>query len=63
MIITVMIRLDWNHVEEHMLCEGSGDAEGRRSSNNGMTSFDTKSNYLLGLFFSSTIDVVLLPLQ
>lgn len=46
-----------------MLCEGSGDAEGRRSSNNGMTSFDTKSNYLLGPFFSSTIDAVLLPLQ
>lgn len=63
MIITVMMRLDWNQVEEHMLCERSGEAEGTRCSNNGMTSFDTKSNYLLGLFFSSTIDVVLLSLQ
>jgi len=27
-----------------------GAAEGRRRSNNGMTGFDTKSNYLLGLF-------------
>ena len=36
-----------------MLCKRSGEAgaaEGRRRSNNGMTGFDTKSNYLLGLF-------------
>ena len=51
MIITVTMRLDWNQVEENMLCERSGEADGRRYSNNGTTSFDTKSNYLLGLFF------------